>query len=113
MIEFFRHSRIPGRDVGTRFFMSLFIAQYYYLYCGVLESDLAGRMGMTQVHLVDHDQNTYGLGFNALCDRCRVERFVDKIGYPKTENLTINTLIKASGFSNDESFERVEAQNQH
>ena len=90
-----------------KIFQELFFAQYYYLSYGASESDFAGRMGMTQVQLVDYVQNRYGLGFNSLCDKYRVERFVDKIGDPKTENLTINTLIRASGFSNYDSFARA------
>lgn len=90
-----------------KLFRELFFAQYYYLSCGASEADFADRMGMSQVQLVDYVQNKYGLGFSALCDRNRVERFVDKIGDPKTENLTINTLIRASGFSNYESFARA------
>ena len=102
---------VQGRT--DKIFRELFFAQYYYLSCGASEEDFAGRMGMTQVQLVDYVQNKYGIGFSALCDRCRVERFVDKIGDPKTENLTINTLIRASGFSNYESFVRAVGQTQY
>ena len=96
-----------------KLFYELFFLQYYYLSYGACESDFAARMGITQSQLTDYIEQRFGIGFNALCDRYRVERFVDKIGDPKTENLTINTLIKASGFSEYESFAKAIGQTKY
>ena len=96
-----------------KLFQELFFMQYYYLSYGACETDFAERMGITHAQLSQYIQNRHNIGFNALCDRYRVEWFVDKIGDPNMENLTINTLIKASGFSNYESFARAVGQTKY
>ncbi len=107
MFDLFRQRADSVQKRRDKIFHELFFTQYYYLSCGASEEDFAGRMGMTQVQLVDYVQKRFGVGFNGLCDRHRIDRFVDKMGDPKTENLTINTLIKASGFRSYESFARA------
>lgn len=80
-------------------FEKLFFEDHYYLYPNVTSSDFSAISNLTEDQINEYTHLKYGLDFNQLCDQYRVKRFMDKVNSSVSDNLTIGTLVKGSGFS--------------
>jgi len=80
-------------------FEKLFFEDHYYLYPNVTSSDFSAISGLTEDQINEYTHLKYGLDFNQLCDQYRVKRFMEKVNSSVSDNLTIGTLVKGSGFS--------------
>ncbi len=80
-------------------FEKLFFEDHYYLYPNVTSSDFSTISNLTEEQINEYTHLKYGLDFNQLCDQYRVKRFMEKVNSSVSDNLTIGTLVKGSGFS--------------
>jgi hypothetical protein len=80
-------------------FEKLFFEDQYYLYPNVTSSDFSAISSLSEDQINEYTHLKYGLDFNQLCDKYRVKRFMEKVNSSVSDNLTIGTLVKGSGFS--------------
>jgi hypothetical protein len=80
-------------------FEKLFFEDHYYLYPNVTSSDFSAISSLTEDQINEYTHLKYGLDFNQLCDQYRVKRFMEKVNSSVSDNLTIGSLVKGSGFS--------------
>ena len=80
-------------------FEKLFFEDHYYLYPNVTPLDFSMISNLTEDQINEYTHLKYGLDFNQLCDQYRVKRFMEKVNSSVSDNLTIGTLVKGSGFS--------------
>lgn len=59
-----------------------------------IEADVLDKISITY----------YGYPFNLLINEYRYKHFMEELGHPFNQNLSIESIIKLSGFDNNESF---------
>jgi hypothetical protein len=86
-------------------FEKLFFEDHYYLYPNITSADFSTISNLTKEQINEYTNSKYGLDFNQLCDQYRVKRFMEKVNSSVSDNLTIGTLVKGSGFSTAEDLQ--------
>ena len=86
-------------------FEKLFFEDHYYLYPNVTASDFSEISNISAEKINEYTILKFGLDFNQLCDQYRVKRFMEKVNSSVSDNLTVGSLVKGSGFSNAEDLQ--------
>lgn len=86
-------------------FEKLFFEDRYYLYPNVTASDFSAISNLTKEQINEYTQSKFGLEFNQLCDQYRVKRFMEKVNSSVSDNLTVGTLVRGSGFNTAEDLQ--------
>ena len=81
-----------------------FFDSKYYLQPTASSEDFAPVLNIEGEILDKISMSYYGLSFIELINEYRYQHFMQELKYPFNENLTIDSLIKLSGFDNNESF---------
>lgn len=86
-------------------FEKLFFEDHYYLYPNVTAFDFSEISNVSVEKINEYTFQKYGLDFNQLCDQYRVKRFMEKVNSSVSDNLTVGSLVKGSGFSSAEDLQ--------
>jgi hypothetical protein len=81
-----------------------FFDSKYYLQPTASSEDFAPVLNIEGEILDKITMSYYGLSFIELINEYRYQHFMQELKRPFNENLTIESLIKLSGFDNNESF---------
>jgi hypothetical protein len=81
-----------------------FLDSKYYLQPTASTEDFAPILNLDTQSLDKMAVAYYGQPFTMLINEYRYNHFVKELLHPINENLTIDSLIKLSGFDNNESF---------
>jgi len=81
-----------------------FFDHNYYLQKNASKEDFAPLLNIDTQYLDKISVTYYGHPFNILINEFRYNHFVKELIHPINENLTLDSLIKLSGFDNNESF---------
>ena len=81
-----------------------FFDSKYYLQPTASSEDFAPVLNIEGEILDKITMSYYGLSFIELINENRYQHFMQELKRPFNENLTIDSLIKLSGFDNNESF---------
>ena len=81
-----------------------FFDSKYYLQKNASAQDFAPVLNIEAERLDKISMSYYGLLFIELINEYRYQHFMQEMKNPFNENLTIESLIKLSGFDNNESF---------
>ena len=81
-----------------------FFDSKYYLQPTASSEDFAPVLNIEGEILDKITMSYYGLSFIELINEYRYQHFMQELKRPFNENLTIDSLIKLSGFNNNESF---------
>ena len=81
-----------------------FFDSKYYLQPTASSEDFAPFLNIEGEILDKISMSYYGLSFIELINEYRYQHFMQELKHPFNENLTIDSLIKLSGFDNNESF---------
>jgi len=81
-----------------------FFDSKYYLQPTASSEDFAPVLNIEGEILDKISMSYYGLSFIELINEYRYQHFMQELKRPFNENLTIESLIKLSGFDNNESF---------
>ena len=81
-----------------------FFDSKYYLQKNASSEDFAPVLNIEAERLDKISMSYYGLSFIELVNEYRYQHFMQEMKNPFNENLTIESLIKLSGFDNNESF---------
>jgi hypothetical protein len=76
----------------------------YYLQKNASSEDFAPNLNIDPQSLDKISIAYYGHSFTMLINENRYKHFMQELEHPFNENLTIDALIKLSGFDNNESF---------
>ena len=96
----FRSSDAHNKNVFDHYFFD----SKYYLQPTASSEDFAPVLNIEGEILDKISMSYYGLSFIELINEYRYQHFMQELKYPFNENLTIDSLIKLSGFDNNESF---------
>ncbi len=81
-----------------------FFGLKYYLRKEASSKDFAPILNI-EIDVLDKIATSYyGQSFNVLVNQERYKHFIQELEYPFNESLSIETIIKLSGFDNNESF---------
>ena len=81
-----------------------FFDSKYYLQKNASTEDFAPILNIDTHSLDKMAVAYYGLSFIELVNEYRYQHFIQELNHPFNDNLTIESLIKLSGFDNNESF---------
>jgi hypothetical protein len=81
-----------------------FFDHNYYLQKNASKEDFAPILNIDTQSLDKISMTYYGYPFTILINEYRYNHFVKELIHPINENLTLDSLIKLSGFDNNESF---------
>jgi YesN/AraC family two-component response regulator len=85
-------------------FNALFFNQMYFLDKEAKIEQFSKLMNVSKDEVNNFVQNEYGLDFDDLLNRNRVDYFIKLVKEPKYQNMTIDALAKESGFVSRNSF---------
>ena len=81
-----------------------FFDSKYYLQKNASAEDFAPILNIDEEKLDKIIVAYFGYSFNTLVNEYRYKHFMQELEHPFNENLSIESLIKLSGFDNNESF---------
>ena len=91
-------------STSKKVFDHYFFDSKYYLQKNASSEDFAPVLNIEAERLDKISMSYYGLLFIELINEYRYQHFMQEMKNPFNENLTIENLIKLSGFDNNESF---------
>jgi hypothetical protein len=100
------HRFIPIKkfDIDSVNFNALFFNQMYFLDKEAKIEQFSKLMNVSKDEVNNFVQNEYGLDFDDLLNRNRVDYFIKLVKEPKYQNMTIDALAKESGFVSRNAF---------
>jgi len=107
LIHFFKDFYVKYRQndpTSKTVFDHYFFDSKYYLQPTASSEDFAPVLNIEGEILDKISMSYYGLSFIELINENRYQHFMQELKRPFNENLTIESLIKLSGFDNNESF---------
>ena len=107
LIHFFKDFYVKYRQndpTSKTVFDHYFFDSKYYLQPTASSEDFAPVLNIEGEILDKITMSYYGLSFIELINENRYQHFMQELKRPFNENLTIESLIKLSGFDNNESF---------
>ena len=107
LIHFFKDFYVKYRQndpTSKTVFDHYFFDSKYYLQPTASSEDFAPVLNIEGEILDKITMSYYGLSFIELINENRYQHFMQELKRPFNENLTIDSLIKLSGFDNNESF---------
>jgi hypothetical protein len=107
VLNFFKdfYSKYRQNDPNSKtVFDHYFFDSKYYLQPTASSEDFAPVLNIDCEILDKISMSYYGLSFIELINEYRYQHFMQELKRPFNENLTIDSLIKLSGFDNNESF---------
>jgi hypothetical protein len=102
-----RHNDATSKSVFDHYF---FDSKYYLLPTASTE-DFAPILNIDTHSLDKISVAYYGFTFSILINEYRYKHFMQELEHPYNENLTIESMIKLSGFENNESFVKYVKEN--
>ena len=90
-----------------------FFDSKYYLQKNASAEDFAPILNIKIESLDKISISYYGLSFIELINEYRYKHFLQEMEHPFNDNLTIESLIKLSGFDNNESFVKYAKEKQN
>ncbi len=100
LLESIVKKNAPLKNVFDHYFFD----SKYYLQPTASSEDFAPVLNIEGEILDKISMSYYGLSFIELINEYRYQHFLQELKHPFNENLTIDSLIKLSGFDNNESF---------
>ena len=107
LLNFFKEfvsSHRQNDPTSKTVFDHYFFDSKYYLQPTASSEDFAPVLNIEGEILDKITMSYYGLSFIELINEYRYQHFMQELKRPFNENLTIHSLIKLSGFDNNESF---------
>ena len=107
VLNFFKDFYVKYRQndpTSKTVFDHYFFDSKYYLQPTASSEDFAPVLNIEGEILDKISMSYYGLSFIELINEYRYQHFMQELKSPYNENLTIDSLIKLSGFDNNESF---------
>ena len=107
VLNFFKDFYVKYRQndpTSKTVFDHYFFDSKYYLQPTASSEDFAPVLNIEAERLDKISMCYYGLSFIELVNEYRYQHFMQEMKHPFNENLTIESLIKLSGFDNNESF---------
>lgn len=107
VLNFFKDFYVKYRQndpTSKTVFDHYFFDSKYYLQPTASSEDFAPVLNIEGEILDKISMSYYGLSFIELINEYRYQHFMQELKRPYNENLTIDSLIKLSGFDNNESF---------
>ncbi len=107
VLNFFKDFYVKYRQndpTSKTVFDHYFFDSKYYLQPTASSEDFAPVLNIEGEKLDKISMSYYGLSFLELINEYRYQHFMQELKRPFNENLTIDSLIKLSGFDNNESF---------
>jgi hypothetical protein len=104
----YRNSEPTRKSVFDHYFFD----HNYYLQKNASTEDFAPILNLDTQSLDKMAITYYGHSFTMLINQYRYNHFMKELILPINENLTIDSLIKLSGFDNNESFEKYAKEKQ-
>ena len=99
-ISKYRFNEPTSKTVFDHYFLDF----KYYLQKNASAEDFAPVLNIEAERLDKISISYYGLSFIELINEYRYQHFMQEMKNPFNENLTIESLIKLSGFENNETF---------
>jgi len=101
--DFFSKYRLNDPTTKT-VFDHYFFGSKYYLQKQASTEDFAPFLNLDKAQVDKISIVYYGISFNTLINENRYKHFMNELEHPVNENLTIDSMIKISGFDDNESF---------
>lgn len=101
--SFFKPFKKEPKDVKNVFDYHFF-DQKYFLHLYASEVDFANRLNITLNKLNQISKTFYEKSFSYLIEECRYEHFMKEFENPLNADLPFESIIKLSGFENNDSF---------